>query len=128
MFQTGLLSGPQQFGPSWLIVGGFLFTCGHSAAIMALAMHIHGVREEYRILRPSIRRLSNLITLESCIVGGLAMIVASMLGFATVVLQLVERRLCRASLGSAPRAVGNRRRRWTPDAAWWLRAGNHQRQ
>lgn len=85
MFQTGLLSGPQQFGPSWLIVGGFLFTCGHSAAIMALAMHIHGVREGYRILRPSIRRLSNLITLESCIVGGLAMIVASMLGFATVV-------------------------------------------
>ena len=55
------------------------------AALMALAMHIHGVREGYRILRPSVRRLSNLITLETCIGGGLTMIVASMLGFATVV-------------------------------------------
>lgn len=85
LFQTGLVSGPQRFGASWQIVGGFLFTCGHFAALMALAMHIHGVREGYRILRPSVRRLSNLITLETCIGGGLTMILVSMFGFATVV-------------------------------------------
>lgn len=83
---TALLFDPGQgpFGASWSIIAGFLFTCGHFAAIMALAMHLHGVREGYRIMRPSVRRVSQLITLETCIVGGLVLIVASLAGMVKV--------------------------------------------
>jgi len=72
------------FGTSWIIVAGFSITCGHFAALMAIAMHLHGVREGYRVLRPSLRRLAGLMTLESCAVAGLALIVAAVAGLATI--------------------------------------------
>ena len=83
---TALLFEPGQgpFGASWSIIAGFLFTCGHFAAIMALAMHLHGVREGYRIMRPSVRRFSQLVTLETCIVGGLALIGLALAGLVKV--------------------------------------------
>jgi hypothetical protein len=84
LFRTGGLSGPGPFGASWVIIGGFLVSCGHFAAMMALAMHLHGVREGYRILRPSIRRLARFVTLETCIVTGVALICGSVLALAGI--------------------------------------------
>jgi hypothetical protein len=84
LFQFGLLGGEGPFGASWAIVAGFLLTCGHFAALMALSMHLHGVREGYRVMRPSVRRVSRLITLESCIVSGLALMAISVSGFAWI--------------------------------------------
>jgi glycosyltransferase involved in cell wall biosynthesis len=75
-------SGP--IGTSWIIVAGFSLTCGHFAALMAVAMHLQGVREGYRVLRPSLRRFAGLFTLETCVVAGLALIVAAIAGLATV--------------------------------------------
>ncbi|HYD12649.1 MAG TPA: glycosyltransferase family 2 protein [Allosphingosinicella sp.] len=80
----GLFAGPGPFGASWTIVAGFLVTCGHFAAIMALAMHLHGVREGYRLLRPSVRRIAPLLNLETMLSVGLVLIAASILGFAAI--------------------------------------------
>ena len=80
----GVLAGPGPFGASWTIVAGFLVTCGHFAAIMALTMHLHGVREGYRLLRPSVRRIAPLLTLEMMLSVGLVLIGLSLAGFATI--------------------------------------------
>lgn len=80
----GLLTGETPFGTAWTIVAGFLLTTGHFAAIMALATHLQGVREGYRKIRPWLRRFGKLLTLEACIGSGLAMIVSSLLGLATI--------------------------------------------
>jgi hypothetical protein len=80
----GILAGPGPFGASWTIVAGFLVTCGHFAAIMALTMHLHGVREGYRLLRPSVRRIAPLLTLETMLSVGLILIGLSLAGFATI--------------------------------------------
>jgi hypothetical protein len=80
----GILTGPGPFGASWTIVAGFLVTCGHFAAIMALTMHLHGVREGYRLLRPSIRRIAPLLTLETMLTAGLVLIGLSLAGLATI--------------------------------------------
>jgi hypothetical protein len=82
LFHSGVLGGGGPFGSSWVIIAGFLVTCGHFAALMALAMHLHGVREGYRMVRPSVRRLAGVVTLESCIVVGLALIITSVIGLA----------------------------------------------
>ena len=78
------MGGPSPFGVSWIIIAGFLLTSGHFAATMALAMHLHGVRQGYRILRPSVRRLARFLTLETCIVIGATLIAASAVGLAGI--------------------------------------------
>jgi hypothetical protein len=80
----GALPGAGPFGASWTIIAGFLLTCGHFAAIMALAMHLLGVREGYRIIRPAVSRFARFLTLESMLGIGLALIAASMAGFAAI--------------------------------------------
>jgi hypothetical protein len=84
LFATGVLGGQGPFGASWVIVAGFLVTCGHFAALMALAMHLHGVHAGYRPMRPTLRRLSSVVTLETCIAAGLATITLSIGGFAFI--------------------------------------------
>lgn len=84
LFQTGVLEGAGPFGASWVIIAGFLVSCGHFAGLMAMAMHLHGVRAGYRLMRPSLQRLSRLITLETCIVAGLVMIAISIAGLASI--------------------------------------------
>jgi hypothetical protein len=68
----GVIGGEPRFGVSWTIIAAFLFTTGHFAGLMALATHLHGVRRGYRSMRPLIRRLQNVLTLENAIIGGLA--------------------------------------------------------
>ena len=80
--QAGILPGPGYFGDSWIIVGGFMATFSHLALVMALAMHLHGVNQGYRKLRPVIRKYAPLLTLETALLTGGGLIALSTLGFA----------------------------------------------
>lgn len=85
LFTLHVLPGEPRLGVSWGIVGGFLLTTGHFAAVMALATHFYGVRQGYRPLRPILRRLSHVLTLENALIGGGAAIIASILSFGAVI-------------------------------------------
>ncbi len=74
---VGLLAGTGMYGTSWQIIAGFLFTSGHFAAVMAVAMHIFGVRQGHRPLRPSVRIVMQVLTLEKLIAAGLAMMICA---------------------------------------------------
>jgi len=80
----GLAQGAGPFGASWTIAAGFLFATGHFAAVTALATHLHGVRGGYRPLRPLFRRHARMLTLETMLVAGLAMIAVAMCGFVLI--------------------------------------------
>ncbi len=86
LFMFGVLAGEPPFGESWTIVGAFLITTGHFAALMALATHFYGARQGYRPLRPVFHKLANVLTLENALIGGGAAIFASILTFSAVVL------------------------------------------
>ncbi len=73
----GMLFSHSPFGASWTIVGGFLLTLGHFASIIALTTHFHGVKLGYRPLRPSLKRLHNVLTLEHALVGGGILMIGS---------------------------------------------------
>ncbi len=77
----GWLAGTGPFGASWSVAAGFLFTSGHFALLMALATHFHGVSNGYRRIRPLIRRHAAILTLESMLIAGGGMILASLTGF-----------------------------------------------
>lgn len=80
----GILPGTGRFGTSWTIVAGFLLTAGHFAAVMALATYLHGVREGYRTLRSAPARILGWLTLETMLVCGCALLLASALGLAFI--------------------------------------------
>ncbi|MBC7634727.1 MAG: glycosyltransferase family 2 protein [Acetobacteraceae bacterium] len=80
----GALDGSGPFGTSWTIIAGFLFTVGHFAGVMALATHFQGVREGFRSLRPILRRHAGLLTLESMLISGLALIILSLCALAAI--------------------------------------------
>lgn len=80
----GMLSGPNRFGVSWSILATFMITTGHFAGIMALATHFYGVRRGYRALRPALRRLEPVLTLENALGIGALLILLSVLGLAGV--------------------------------------------
>ena len=73
-----LVPGLGPFGASWTIVAGFLFTTGHFAAIMAVVGHLYGVQQGYRLLKPSLLKLSRLLTLETWLLTGLLMIAVAL--------------------------------------------------
>ena len=56
------------------------------ALLMACATHLHGVRSNYRHLRPLLRRFEPLLRLEPMLIAGSAMIGASLAGFAAIAL------------------------------------------
>ncbi|WP_231738647.1 glycosyltransferase family 2 protein [Novosphingobium sp. FSW06-99] len=85
LFTLHLLPGEPRLGVSWGIVGAFLLTTGHFAAVMALATHCYGVRQGYRPLRPILRRLSPVLTLENALIAGGGAIIASILSFGAVI-------------------------------------------
>ena len=85
MFTVHILPGAPRLGVSWSIVGAFLITTGHFAALMALATHFYGVRQGYRPLRPMVRRFAHVLTLENALIGGGVAIVASIVLFAVVI-------------------------------------------
>ncbi|MBC2667047.1 glycosyltransferase family 2 protein [Novosphingobium flavum] len=80
----GLLSGDEKFGVSWTILATFMVTTGHFAATMALATHLYGVAAGFRRLKPVLRRFDHVLTLETALLGGGGMLVASLLGLAGI--------------------------------------------
>ena len=77
----GLFGAGQIFGISWTVTAGFLFTTGHLAAMMAVATHFHSVNNGYRDLRPIFRKYDRILTLETMLIGGTAMVVAAFIAF-----------------------------------------------
>lgn len=84
MHEFGVLAGASVFGTSWTIIAGFLATCGHLALIMAIATHLFGVRQGYRLLRPSLRAVAGWMTLETMLVSGAGLVAVSMAGLIAV--------------------------------------------
>ena len=80
----GVLRGPNHFGVSWTILATFMITTGHFAALMGLAAHYFGVQQGYRPMRPLLRRLEPVMTLENALIAG-----GLMIGAATVSLVAV---------------------------------------
>jgi len=84
LFATGLMHGTTPFGTAWTIIGGYLLTVGHFAAIMAMTTHFYGVRRGYRRLRPWLERISPLLTLENALVLGAGLIGLSVIGLGAI--------------------------------------------
>jgi hypothetical protein len=80
----GIISGTTMFGTSWTIIAGFLATCGHLAVIMAVATHLFGVRQGYRLMRPSLKALAGWLTLETMLVSGLVLVAGGLAGLVGV--------------------------------------------
>tara|TARA_R110000824_G_scaffold11746_12_gene51552 strand:+ start:22542 stop:23777 length:1236 start_codon:yes stop_codon:yes gene_type:complete len=76
------LAGPIPFGESWIVVGALLTAIGHLSGVMALASHLHGVRVGYRLPKPWLGRLRRLLSLETCVLSGLALAGLSVAGLA----------------------------------------------
>jgi hypothetical protein len=72
--QAGLAGGYGPFGTSWAIVGGFLITCGHGTGMMAVAMHLHSVREGHRPLTPHVARIAAHARMETLLLAGAGLI------------------------------------------------------
>jgi hypothetical protein len=79
LYSLGVLGGAPPFGAGWTIIAGFLLTCGHLAAIMAMATHLHGVRAGYRTLQPSLRRFGHWLTLETTLISGGVLVLGAFL-------------------------------------------------
>lgn len=80
----GVLHGPNHFGVSWTILATFMVTTGHFAAMMGLAAYNFGVQQGYRPMRPLLRRLEPVLTLENALIAGSLMIGAAMLSLVAV--------------------------------------------
>ena len=81
LHRTGLLPGTGHYGDSWVILGGFMVSVGHFAAMMALATHLHGVNQGYRKMGAGLRRFGAWLTLESVLLVGAGLLALSGLGF-----------------------------------------------
>lgn len=84
MHALGLL-GDVPFGESWIVIAALLLSLGHMAGMMSIAAYLHGVRAGYRLPKPWLAGFSAALTLEGCVVGGLALVstaAVSMLGVA----------------------------------------------
>jgi len=86
LHMLGWLPGPGMFGTSWTLVAGFLFCVGQLGAIMATATHLHGVGQGYRRMMPMMRRHAGLLTLETMLMAGAAMLAIAACGMAAVAL------------------------------------------
>lgn len=81
---AGILAGPSIFGVSWSIIGGFLATLGHFGLIMAVATHFYGVNRGFRLMRPVLKKHSDVLTLEMMLLSGLAFVLIGAGGLAAV--------------------------------------------
>ncbi|WP_206663971.1 glycosyltransferase family 2 protein [Sphingomonas oligophenolica] len=81
-----LLPGVEFFGTSWTLVAGFLFCVGHLSGVMAIATHLHGVGQEYREMAPILRRYAHVLTLETTLIVGIALLILSGCGLGAVAL------------------------------------------
>jgi hypothetical protein len=78
------LTGPIPFGESWIVIGALMVAVGHMAGFMAVAAHLYGVRSGYRLPKPWLSAIGRLLTLETCVAGGISLIAASVGAMATI--------------------------------------------
>jgi len=78
------LTGPIPFGESWIVIGALLLAVGHMAGLMAIASHLFGVRAGYRVPRRWLSAARHVLTLETCVIGGVAMMTMSVAASATI--------------------------------------------
>lgn len=78
------LTGPIPFGESWIVIGALLLAVGHMAGLMAIASHLFGVRAGYRVPRRWLSAARHLLTLETCVIGGVAMMTMSVAASAAI--------------------------------------------
>lgn len=71
------LIGPIAFGESWIVIGAMLTSVGHLGLVMALASHLYGVGHGYRLRKLWLQRVGRILSLDTCIASGLAMLVIS---------------------------------------------------
>ena len=67
------------------MIGALLLAVGHMAGTMGVASHLYGVRSGYRLPKAWLVMSRNVISLESCVVIGFALMaiaIASMFGIA----------------------------------------------
>jgi hypothetical protein len=76
--------GPIPFGESWIVIGALLMAVGHMAGLMAVSSHLLGVKVGYRLPKAWLLRSRSLLTLEICLIGGLAMIAVSFASMAGI--------------------------------------------
>jgi hypothetical protein len=78
------LTGPVPFGESWIVIGALLAAVGHMAGLMAVASHLYGVRAGYRLPKNWLTGARDVLTLESCVIGGLGLIATSIASMVVV--------------------------------------------
>jgi hypothetical protein len=72
------------FGESWIVVAALLVTVGQVSGLMAMASHLYGVRQGYRLPKSWLHRIRPLFSLESCVIAGLALVATSLVALAGV--------------------------------------------
>lgn len=72
------------FGESWIVIGALLMGVGHMSGMMAVASHLYGVREGYRLPKPWLVRRRRWLALEGCVISGLGLVALSIGGMAGV--------------------------------------------
>jgi len=68
----------QRFGDYWIVAASAMAALGHQTLILALAAHLYGVREGYRLRGPRAAALTGLISLETMLISGAALAVAGL--------------------------------------------------
>jgi hypothetical protein len=78
------LSGPTPFGESWIVVGALLTSMGHMVGLMAVASYLYGVRAGFRIPSQWLERRRHIVTLETCVVAGIALLALSVAAMTSI--------------------------------------------
>lgn len=79
LLQAAFPALPQRFGNYWIIAASAMAAVGHQTLILALAAHIHGVREGYRLRGRKATAFASVVTLESLLVTGAALATAGLI-------------------------------------------------
>jgi|GEM_PF-25051 len=74
------------FGESWTVIGGMLLSTAHLASIMALVAQLAGARAGYRRPAGWLFAVRHLLTFESFLLSGLALVAGSFLALAGTVM------------------------------------------
>ena len=77
--------GASMFGNYWAILAASLLSVSHVAALLALAAHLYGVRQGYRVARARTASLARWLTLETMLASGGLFLVAGLAILAGVV-------------------------------------------
>jgi glycosyltransferase involved in cell wall biosynthesis len=79
------------FGNYWVIAGSALAGISHLAFILSMTGHLYGIKSGYRRSGAGTRLLARLLTLETMLISGLALIFAGVVMLGLVMLSWTER-------------------------------------